>query len=526
MRSSSADPRPWQGAAWLGFALTAWLPLLPLLGGLFGAAVLLPFRDARLFGLFTRTLWISGGAALLAGALGLGTAVLATRTDAPLRRVAWVLLPLPLLLPPLVLAQAWYGLTGWTGPVTAMAALGLAHAPLPALLAARSLTRQLASAHEAALLCGPTLALRQMLRGALPATALGALFVFCLTAGDFAVPDYFSVQQPLFHVWGMEVFGHSRSGDSIGGVRAAAPLLALQLAVLLLALRLQRRLGELEVGRGRRPAPLPLRGASRHAAALALTVVLAVLVVAPLGRMLWETGAAGPLAPESWWTRSQDSFGQVFERARGDLLASLGHAGTAALLALLLAPWLAHGLLLLTARRRPALRLAGSALALASALPLLVPSVALGFAAIVLFDRPALRPFYDGPLFGSLLLGGRYLPIAVFLLLERMRTLPRSPEDAAVLCGFPYPRRVVRSRLAAQLGAVLLAAGLVGVFALRELDLKVLVSSLNHSAAVRYFNALHFARDGFVAAFGLVYAALLFLPVLLHQALTDRDRDR
>jgi ABC-type Fe3+ transport system permease subunit len=61
-----------------------------------------------------------------------------------------------------------------------------------------------------------------------------------------------------------------------------------------------------------------------------------------------------------------------------------------------------------------------------------------------------------------------------------------------------------------------LSAALVAVFSIRELDLAVLIPAANPSAAVRYYNALHFARDGFVAAFGLMIALVLFLPVALH----------
>ena len=64
------------------------------------------------------------------------------------------------------------------------------------------------------------------------------------------------------------------------------------------------------------------------------------------------------------------------------------------------------------------------------------------------------------------------------------------------------------------------------VFAVRELDLAILLPGANQSAAVRYFNALHFARDGFVAAFGLLIAILLFLPAMLYAAWTSlRRRD-
>jgi hypothetical protein len=67
----------------------------------------------------------------------------------------------------------------------------------------------------------------------------------------------------------------------------------------------------------------------------------------------------------------------------------------------------------------------------------------------------------------------------------------------------------------------------VVAFGVRELDFAILLPAANASAAVRYFNALHFSRDNFVAAYGIVLVLILFLPVMLHgwwQSLrTDRQ---
>lgn len=513
MRSWSASAAPWQIAAWLLFALAAWLPLAPLLGA-FGDPAALGFAaDARLLGLLGRTLWMGAAAAALAMLCGAGFALLCVRVRFPGARLLESLLPLPLLLPPLLLAQAWFGLAELRGPWAAVFTLGLAAAPIPGLLAARSLRRQRASAHEAALLLGPRAAAVEMLRTAAPATLLGGLLAFVIAISDFAVPDYFAVQQPLFHVYAMEVFGHSRSASFAEGARAALPLVAIGLIGIGAALRLQGRVRAAEIGGGRPPAPFRPGRAGTAAAALAALALATLLAIAPLGRLLWESGRTGPLDPRGWAEVSAAAFGQVFERARGDFLSSLRFSALAAAIVLAAAPFWAH--LLLRAERAPsrAQRAAGRLLAAATALPLLAPSVALGFGAILVFDRPALRPFYDSPWLPALLLAGRYGPIAAFLLLERLRAVPEAQEESAWIGGASYPARLLRYRLRPQAGGWLLAGALVFAFAMRELDLNILVSPMNASASVRYFNALHFARDNFVAACSLVLCALLWLPL-------------
>ncbi len=112
------------------------------------------------------------------------------------------------------------------------------------------------------------------------------------------------------------------------------------------------------------------------------------------------------------------------------------------------------------------------------------------------------------------------MPIAVFLLAERFQRIPSSQLDSARVSGIAYPLRLFRILISPNKSAWILAGGLVLVFAVRELDLAILLPGSNNSAAVRYYNALHFARDGFVAAFGLVIACILFLPATLFAAWT------
>ena len=502
--------KPFLATAAIITLIAAWLHLIPVLAPLFSFQAFQDLADPRLQSLLGRTLWLSFCAASLSALLGIPAAILSHRIRLPFASLAVLLLPLPLLLPPLLLAQAWHGLTGMDGPWAAVFSLGLCGVPFVALFASQALERQSASAQESALLIGgPFLALRTWLRCVLPAAFFGATITFLFTATDFAVPDYFAAVGDKFSVYAAEVFNGWRSEDLLSGANTAAPLVLLAAVAFYIALVIRDRSRHEESGLGKGSPPID---SGRHSVFLSLLLwaILALVLLLPIGRILWETGAAGPEANGDWFSRSADAFQNAIERGRFDLLRSLRTGILAGAFTLLLAPFWAHFLL----HRKPGRRT--RLLQVALALPLLSPSVGTGLGAILIWNRPLTADFYDSWLLPPLILAGRFLPLAVFLLVERMERIPRSQDDAAQLAGTPYPQRIFCYLLGPQRATWLLSGALVAVFAIRELDLAVLLPAANPSAAVRYYNALHFARDGFVAAFGLLIALILFLPVVLH----------
>ncbi len=499
-------------------ALLVSAPMVPLLKPIFDLQAFVDLGDGQLFPLFMRTLWMSLLSALIAVITGTPLALLATRTCVGGGMLLALMTPLPLLLPPLLMAQAWNGLTGFDGQWASVITLGLCFAPLPALLVARALANQHASAHESALLLGGRgQAFREMLRLSLPAAAMGGALVFLFASTDFAVPDYYASIGEPFKVYPAHVFNQWRDNDYWAGARASAPLVLLDALVLYLALSLRDRWTVPVVGQGRKPARLHLGNWQPMATLLAWSL-LVLLLLLPLGRIVFETGLAGSEATGTWASRSLESMRGAIERGREDIGRSLVFGTQAALICLFLAPWLAHWLV---RRKGVAARVATVILAL----PLLVPSVGYGLGAIVAANRPELGNFYHGTTLVAIVMAGRFLPIAVFLLAERFQRIPRTQLDAARLNGIAYPLRLLRLLILPNRSAWLLAAALVMVFAVRELDLAILLPGSNNSAAVRYFNALHFARDGFVAAFGLLIAGILFLPATLYAAWTAWKSD-
>lgn len=499
--------RLWWTLALLTTMVAAWIPLAPVLAPLVDFERFTAMLDGRTALLLWRSVWMSTAAGLLAIVIGWPYALIAFRTRVPGSGLFRVLLPLPLLLPPLMVAQAWYGLTGMTGAWASVFTFGLCYAPLPGLLVARALAQQPAAAHETALLLGPRFACGEMLRISLLPALIGGCFAFLFAAADFAVPDYFATVGDLFHVYAAEIFGHSRNDDFTAGATASLPLVLLGLGMLLACGAMQRRQLRHETGRGRHAGVMEL-GRTPWFGTLFLTVVLVLLLIAPLGRILYETGLQGPLSERTWSEVSGKAFEAALTRGRDDIVRTLSYSGLAGVICLVLAPLWAHLLLKMRSWWRIFLMVLVT-------LPLLVPSVALGFGSILAFNRPGWEDFYLSILLPALLVAGRFLPIAVWILLDRMSRVPETQEDVAALAGMSYLKRLFRYRLGPIRSSWWLAAGLVVAFGVRELDFAILLPAANQSAAVRYYNALHFSRDNFVAAYGLVLALILFLPVLL-----------
>jgi len=501
------SPRPFWGLALLASLLAAWIPLAPILAPLVRLDRLATMLDGRTAILLWRSIWMSSAAGLCAFLLGWPYALMAFRLRFPGSRVFQLLMPLPLLLPPLMVAQAWFGLSGMTGAWASVFTFGVCYAPLPALLASRSLANQSYTSHEAALLIGPRFAIGEMLRISFLPALIGACFAFLFAASDFAVPDYFATVGDLFHVYAAEIFGNSRNDDYTAGATASLPLVLLGFLVLLGTAHLQRRQMNYETSHGRTPRRLQLANGRFLSFGLCLGL-LSILLLAPLARIVYETGMQGPLSERTWSEVSSQAFSDAVTRGRGDVLRTLSYSGLAGLICLGLAPLWAHLLL----KARSGWRFLWTVFL---TLPLLVPSVALGFGSILMFNQPWLENFYNSIWLPALLVAGRFLPIAVWILVERMGRIPEAQEDAAALAGCSYLTRLFRYRLGPIRSAWWLAAGLVVAFGVRELDFAILLPAANQSAAVRYYNALHFSRDNFVAAYGLVLAIILFLPVML-----------
>lgn len=493
------------------FALLALAGLAPIVAMCLRveSADLAGIFDARTAGLFWRTSWIGGGAALLALALGLPFGFLVARTDLPLARLLRRAGLVPLLVPPVLLAMSmavvW---TGLRGPLAILVVLGVSTFPLVAVFSGRAFERIDARREEAALLAGGLrAALAMELPLVLPAAASATCLAFVLAINDFAVPDYMTSIGSKVNVYADEIFASWQSVRSPGkAVAAALPLLLLSLAVLIPALWLRRR-GPLETWDGdfRRPAPLAL-GAWRWPL-FALASLLVLLTAAlPILRLAWEAGGGS----RGW---SLNGFTQAFLRAievgRVDLQRSLLYSSAAALVSWVPALALGHAL----QRSRAAAWLEPLVVA-----PLAVPAILFGIGCIALWNHPATDRFYSSGWLVVLLMLGRFACLPVLAGAGATAMLDPRLEEAARLASARPARRLFSVVQPALRPSLLGGASLVFVFGMRELDTAILVPAANGTAMFRVYNAIHFGRDDFVAALALLIVFFILLPGILWTA--------
>jgi len=497
--------RPLVAVAVLVFAIVGLGPIVIMVARLDPSSFEGLFSE-RTLSLLGRTSALGLGAAALATLIGVPFGFLTARTDVPGAPVWRALGILPLLVPPLVLAMSWAGMTSFRGGLATTTLLGIATFPLVALFTARAAERIDARREEAALLAGGVWAVvRVELPWILPSAACAACFAFVFAVNDFAVPDYVSSIGPKYNVYADEVFASWRSSQDTGhAVAAAIPLVALTLLALLPALELRRRQAAVTFdGDFRAPATLRL-GAWRWVALVFVLAVLAIGVFAPFGRLVWESGGG---ARGFTVDNVQAAFGRALELGRVNLQSSLTYATGAALLCVPIAIVLGHA----SARLVRGSRLA----AMLVILPVAVPAILFGIGNIALWNRPATGALYDSGWMVVVLLAGRFASFAILAFAAGCAAIDPRLEEAARLSGAGPARRLTRIVAPALRPAVIGGATLVFVLSMRELDAAIFVPAANGTVLFRLYNAVHFGRDDFVAALALLVVFFVVLPGLV-----------
>lgn len=264
--------------------------------------------DPRVVGATLNSLTLATGTTLLATAIGVGFAVVVTRTNTPLARIIAPIGVLPLLTMPFIGAVAWsllaspragllnvitrklFGLEMETGPFNIYTmpgliwVMGLYYSPYVFILTSSALKSLDSSLEEASRLCGATPARvlwYTTIPLVLPAILSGAFLTFSFSAGQFAIPQIIGVPgriEVLSTVIYAEAQAYPRDllqlmgiGFVLLGIAGAA--LALQ------RLWLSRRNYEVVAGKGARSQLLDLGGWKYVVLAATLTYVLISLVL-------------------------------------------------------------------------------------------------------------------------------------------------------------------------------------------------------------------------------------------------------
>src|SRR5262245_28108893 len=277
---------------------------------------------------------------LLATIVGVPLGILLGKTDLPLRRTLTVLLTVPLLIPPYVIAVAWFALIGsggWMSSVAPEASKRLSSAffglygcigvlftafmPIVILLTIAYVGAVNPRLEDAGRLVSrwPSVLRRITLPLITPAILFAAILVFLLTFGEVGVPTYLR-----YRVYPVEtLIQFAAFYDFSAATAAAIPLLVVTLVMLALEYPLLRnRTSELRVVTFEARAPIRL-GRWRFPL-LAIVLVWTVVTVAlPLSVLITQ----------SW---SVDAYADAFAHAGGSIVRSLVFAAVGASLLVLL----------------------------------------------------------------------------------------------------------------------------------------------------------------------------------------------
>ncbi|MCE9594462.1 MAG: ABC transporter permease subunit [Planctomycetes bacterium] len=500
--------RPLVIAAFFLFALAALAPIAAMLPRV-ESSDLATLVHASHWQLLGSTLLLGTATAAIALVVGLPFGLLVARSDVPLARAARMLGIVPLCLPPMLYAMVYTAISDLRGAGASILILAIGTFPIVAVFTARAAERIDGRLEEAALLVGgPRAALIVDLRLVFPAALCGACFAFVFAIHDFAVPDYVAFVGPKFNVYAAEIFASWRVDSRPGlAVAKSLPLVALSLAVLIPALRLNRAHAATTLQSGFRTGARIALGSWRWPALLFVFAVLFVSVFLPVGRLLWESGGG---ASGFGLARMSGAFGRALELSRVNLQQSfLWSLGAAAAVV-------------------PVALVAGHALARARwlepfvILPLAVPAILFGIGEIVLWNREWCASFYDGPGLVVMLFAGRFACFAILAVSGAAKNLDRTLEEAAELAGARPARRLASIVAPALRSALIGGFVLVFVLSMRELDAAILVPTANQTAIFRVYQQVHFGRDDFVAALALLVVCLILLPGILWTAFGGR----
>src|SRR3984893_2308824 len=288
--------------------------------------------------LMGRSVLLSLCVTLLAMIVGRPLGVLLGKTDLPLRGAFTMLLTLPLLVPPYVIAVAWFavlGSTGWIGrslsPATSeilsstffgmygcIGALSIAFMPVAMLLTIGYVGTVNPRLEQAGLLMShwPHVLTRITLPLIAPAILFAAVLVFLLTLGEVGVPTF--LRYPVYPVEVLTQF--AAFYDFSAATAAAIPMLIITAMILALEIRLLHtsvlELSAATIGEWNAPIELgrwrfPLFG---------LVLVWSLVTVAlPIGVLILQSA-------------SVNAFTDAFSRASDGILRSVIFAAIGATL--------------------------------------------------------------------------------------------------------------------------------------------------------------------------------------------------
>jgi iron(III) transport system permease protein len=503
------------------------------------------FRELQIIGPFLNTLYFSIGSAVFATLLGGSIAWIVVRTDSPLRGLGYFTAFASFGTPFILYTIGWLLLLGRAGPVNYWLKIlfdqttpvlnvyslfgmimieSLLWSPFVFLMLAAAFRSMDPSLEEASAACGARVwqTMRRIsLRLMLPAFFSVMLLIFIRSFEAFEIPALVGLPGDIRVLTTSIYLDAQKLPPRYGSAGAFAVLLMIVVAATLyIYFRLTREGDRYQTvtGKGYRPTLINL-GRWRYLAGAGLVTYSIVLLVLPFLIILWasvlpyymQPGLEGLTKLTLKNYVAALNFTKITDAIKNSLLLGIGSASFVMILTLL-ASWL----LVRTKIRGRWL------LDLLTTLPLLFPGIVMGLAILRFYL------FVPIPVYGTLWIlliafVTRYIPYGIRYTHSGLLQLHKELEEASYVSGASWYSSMRRIILPLMMPSFL--GGWIFIFLLsaKELSMSVLlVSPQTPVVSVAIFELWENAQVGELAAFGVIWTAILVTVAIFYYAFARR----
>jgi iron(III) transport system permease protein len=450
--------------------------------------------NPRIWLLLANSLLLAMLTTTLAGIGGVSLGLMLGKTDVPVRNALLAILSIPLLFPPYMLAVGWFEVIGrsewlFSLPGTVLV-LTTAFLPVVLLITMAYLRAVSPGLEEAARLVCPW---RDVLWGITipliaPGILVSLLLVFLLTVGEFGAPLFLR-----FDVFPVASFTQFAAFYNFGAATAAAlPLLIIASFGLVLERRLIRAKSYQFRGR-QNYLRIPL-GRLRPVVAAAVIFMALLLIVLPIGALLWRGVSPGAL---------QDAW----NRAGASALRSAAYAAIAA--TVVTGIGLILGYAIERHKTAPWRAMDGLSFFLFT-----LPGTVTGVGLIVLWNRPALNWIYATPAMLLLAYVAQYSVIGIRITAAGLKQVPASMEEAAEIAGVTWRVRMHRVLIPLLAPILITAWSVTFIFCLRDVSLPLLLAPPGRDTlTARTMTLMANGSPDLIAALCLLIFPLAVIPL-------------
>ena len=469
------------------------------------------FKAKREWILLSNSFTLAGATTLITILLGVPLGILFSKTDLPLKKLFTILFVIPLIIPPYILALAWFYLCGRSGVaatvfgenigiVTSHFLFGFpgtlfvmvsALLPIVIIMTMTYLRMVNPGLEEAAKLSArwPLVLKSVSIPVIKPGIFLAGLIVFILTLGEFGVPSSLR-----FDVFAVESFTQFSAFYNFNAATAAAIPLGVITLIILMGERIFLRKKTIQFrSAGEAMTIIPL-GKTKQFFFIAVITLAFILIALPMGILLVKSF-------------SLSAYNEAFTRSIDSIIRSLLYASIGATCLVALGFFLGYLL------ERKAFRFSYAADSMAIFL-FALPGTVIGIGLISLWNTQATNFIYASIaiiLFGYI---AQYTALGERIMAATFSQIPHSMEEAAQSVGAGWFRRLFYILIPfAKRGII--AAWLVGfIFCLRDLGITMMVYPPAHDTLpVRIFTLMANSPEEVIAALCMIMIVITFLPL-------------